>query len=230
MVDFKVNVMKDKDGFFRDGQRENIINIGISETINPKKLLIKTPLEFKYITLFRLLWTSGRRVSEVLPLKVNDIDFINHKIRFKILKKRKRITEPITKKKYYVSDKNYFKWKDIDSRTLETIKHHIFISKLRKEDYLFYNTWNDKKPLSRQMVDLVLKKACKHIGIDYVGVKKPHCHHFRHSFSVDLAHRLKTPADLIKLKNALEHESIGTTEGYLQFSPEIKEELEDLYG
>lgn len=134
-------------------------------------------------------------------------------------------------KKYkYISDDNYRVWKSIDSKTMQILKYHILVNNLSSEDYLFFNHFNKDKHISRFTFDDTLQKLCKIANISYVGSKKPHSHHFRHSFAVDVARTLKTPSDLIKLRNALEHSTIGMTEQYLQFSPEIKDTLEELYG
>lgn len=140
------------------------------------------------------------------------------------------MSEIKTKRYKYESDKNYRAWKSIDSKTMQILKYHILINDLGSEDYLFFNQEGHHKHMTRQSFDFTLRKLCKIANIHYVGTKRPHSHHFRHSFAVDVARTLKTPSDLIKLRNALEHSSIGMTEQYLQFSPEIKDTLEELYG
>lgn len=77
--------MSDPQGFFSEGQRESIYNACDDLFEHDEKI------RWKYKAMIRILWVSGRRISEVIPLKVKDIDFKNDKILYKILKKRKRI-------------------------------------------------------------------------------------------------------------------------------------------
>ena len=67
------NVMKDVVGFFKPGERTLIFDY--VHTIRDKVIV-------------RLLHVTGRRVSEVLMVRILDIDLENSKIAFNILKKK----------------------------------------------------------------------------------------------------------------------------------------------
>lgn len=188
-----VDVMKDLQGYFKPGQRKKIYN-------NCNSLRDKV--------LIRLLWKSGRRTSEVLSLKVADINFEERMILWNILKKKRPLK----------------RLKPIDDFTLKLLKHYIKINELKEYDYLLKSP-NENKPISRQRVYQIVLRACERAGINYVGNTKPHPHHFRHTFAVNWAKNSKSPSDIKKLKDWLEHSTLNTTETYLQFSTEESREM-----
>lgn len=189
----QTSAMKDLQGFFREGERERIYRT--AEKIRDKVLI-------------RLLWKSGRRISEVLALKVHDIDFENKMIHWTILKK-KLPTMAL---------------KPIDSKTLQLLEYFIVNSGLQPDHYLI-NNGNPYQHLNRKYCFEIIRKLCKKAGIEKVGNKKPHPHHFRHSFAIDLVKKAKSGSGIRIVQQALEHSSLQMTEQYLQFSPEELREL-----
>lgn len=179
------NIMKDLSGYFKPGERERIY------------YHLKSARDRLII---RLLWKTGRRISEVLMVKVKDIDFDDNRILWNIEKKRK----------------GYRAWKPIDEETMFEVSKYIANNGLDNESYLFPSS-SRTGYLTRIRVYQILSKACEELGIFYVGAKKPHPHHFRHSFAIDKAKKLKSPADMRKLQQYLEHSSLSMTENYLQF-------------
>jgi len=162
-------------------------------------------------TLIRVLWKSGRRISEVLQLQVRDISFEEKRILWNILKK----------------GRPYRVWKPIDTKTLELLAYYVTKAELSDREHLFH-TGYPEKPMTRQRAFQIVRKACKVAGIDTVGDSKPHPHHFRHSFAIDMAKKLKSPADVSKLQKYMEHSNLGATQVYLQFNDsEMGELLED---
>ena len=187
-------VMKDLSGFLKESQLRSMYNV--CDTLRDKVLI-------------RLLWKSGRRISEVLRIKVSDIDFEKKNILWNILKKRNPMK----------------KWKPIDKWTLELLSYYILESKLEPNHYLIHSGYPTQKPLTRQGAFKIIRKLGHKAGIDMVGEKRIHPHHFRHSFAVSMAERLKSPADVRKLQMYLEHSSLGMTEQYLQFNEQDLREL-----
>lgn len=181
-------VMSDLSGFFKDGQREAIYN----SCKNDRDRMI-----------IRLLWKSGRRVSEVLMIKAKDIDFENDNILWNIEKKKRE----------------YRKWKPMDIKTMGMLKEYINSNQIVMESFLFPST-SSTGHLTRIRVYQIVRQLCEGIGIYYVGEKKPHPHHFRHTFAIEKARKLKSPADMRKLQQFLEHSTMGMTENYLQFGDE----------
>ena len=186
-------IMSDLQGFFRAGQREAIYN---SCVLPRDKLLI------------RLLWKTGRRIGEILKLKVEEIDLANQNILWHIEKKKR----------------DFQKWKPVDPITIRLLKEFIEQAQLLPEDYIFSNPYT-YSPLTRQRAFQIVRKAAEKAGVFKVGVKKPHPHHFRHSFAIDKAKKLSSPADMRKLQQYMEHTNMGMTEQYLQFGDEDQRSL-----
>ena len=191
-----MRVMYDLSGYFKDGEREAIYNACKNSR---DKLLI------------RLLWKTGRRISEILQVKIKDMNFDDNMILWNILKKKTP-----TKK-----------WLPVDNGTMRFIENYVKAKGLSEEDYLFSS--NSKKGyLTRVRVFQILRNLCEEVGIYYVGTKEPHPHHFRHSFAIEKAKKLKSPADIRKLQQYLGHANLGITETYLQFgSQDLRSMVED---
>ena len=181
-------VMQDLTGYFRTGQREAIYNACKTDR---DKLIIK------------LLWKTGRRIGEVLLIKIKDLDFEQNNILWNIEKKKKE----------------HRAWKPIDSETMEQVKLYVEKEGLTTESFLFPSN-SGSGHITRQWVFNVVRKACADCGINYVGGKQPHPHHFRHSFAIEKARKMKSPADLRKLQMYMEHATIDMTQNYLQFGDE----------
>ncbi len=115
----EVQVMKDVSGFFSDSQLKAIYNK--AESYRDKVLI-------------RLLWKSGRRISEVLEIRKGDIDFDNAMIVWNILKKKKAVR----------------KWKPIDRWTLGLLSEYILQSKLDEDKYYLLHTGYPEKHMTRQ--------------------------------------------------------------------------------
>jgi len=203
---YTYEIMRDLQGFFKPGERKLIYNS--CQSLRDKVLI-------------RILWKSGRRISEILKVKVRDINFENKGIVWHIDKKTKKIDGKKTKY-------DLVRWKPIDEFTIKLILFYIKRMELQKDDYLFQSPFKNKNHITRQRAYQIIRKACEKAGIYYIGNKKPHPHHFRHTFAIDMAKKLKSPADLRKLQMFMEHSNLGITEQYLQFNDlELRELLTD---
>lgn len=152
--------------------------------------------------LFTLYMKTGRRVSEIVRcLKPKDILWDEKQINFTILKKKLPTKKMIP----------------VDDSTLNMLKFYITFNNIGENDFIF--------PISRQRVFQLMRLYGKKAGIEYVGDKRIHPHHLRHSFAVHIAKNIKSPADLKKLQMLLAHSSIGMTGFYLQFNPEEARDL-----
>lgn len=187
------SAIKDLEGYFTPTQVRVIINS--ADTPRNKMLML-------------MLWRTGRRISEVLPLKKKHIDFYKGLIKFRILKKREKT----------------YKLKPVDSEFINELNDYC--KDLQDEDYLFSsNTEKDAHIKRRQAYDIINKTAVR-AGITSVGDKQPHPHHFRHSYAVHFIRSCQGPAGLKMLQELLEHSNINITGSYLQFSGEdLKKEL-----
>lgn len=172
-------------------------------------LLLEAATNLRDRLILQIMYRCGRRVSEVLILKKDDIIWEENKIIFTILKRKRPIKE----------------LKPVDSGTMRLLRIYVDgeiemkgIRKGIEGDVLF--------PVTRQYVFKLIRKLGKQVGIEYVGNKKLHPHHLRHSFAVrQVRTKVKTAEDLRKLQMYMAHANLATTAHYLQFSPD---ELRDL--
>ena len=192
---------------------ENIINTKI-----PKKLpiyltedeinkLLDIPLNNEYDyrnkAMLELLYATGLRISELINLKVNDVDFDECIVRVLGKGKKERIV-PIAD----VALKYLFIYLN---------KYRAIILGSSLSDYMFIS--NSKKNISRQAFFKILKKEANRSGIE--KIVSPHV--LRHSFAT---HLLSHGANLRVIQELLGHEDISTTEIYAHL---INEKLKDDY-
>ncbi|MEA2016143.1 MAG: site-specific tyrosine recombinase XerD [Actinomycetota bacterium] len=141
--------------------------------------------------MFEILYSCGLRVSEIVNLKIKNIDFEEEILRFKGKGEKERIV-PVAQKgikflREYLDKSRY----EINSKT--------------RSDYVFINRSGRK--ITRQGFWKILKKYAKRSGIK----KNIYPHIFRHSFAT---HMVKRGADLRTVQELLGHSSISTTEIY----------------
>ena len=162
-----------------------------------------TPYDFRNKAMLELLYATGVRITELINLKVSDIDLYNCFIRVFGKGKKERIV-PISDVaiKYlniYIEDYRNQILKSHDSE-------HLFVS-------------NSFKNISRQGFFKILKAECQRCGIE----KNVSPHVLRHSFAT---HLLKHGADLRIIQELLGHEDISTTQIYAHL---INEKLKKDY-
>lgn len=185
--------MTDLQGYFQPGQRKRIYNS--CESVRDKVLI-------------RLLWKTGRRIGEILNVKVGDINFDDMNILWNISKKRRPLK----------------RLKSIDTFTLKLLKYYIDQEGLKSPDYIIYGV-NQRTPLSRQRAFELVRRACYKAEVFFVGNKRPHPHHFRHTFAINWVKNSKSAADIKRLQEYLEHSNLRVTETYLQFADEGSRDL-----
>lgn len=142
--------------------------------------------------ILEILYSCGLRVSELVNLKISNIDFDEKYV--KILGKgRKERFAPI------------------GSKAIENLKIYLdndrFFNKIKPgfEDFVFIN--NRGSSLTRVMIFTIIKNVAKKINLK----KNISPHTFRHSFAT---HLIEGGADLRAVQQMLGHESISTTEIY----------------
>ncbi len=151
-------------------------------------------LEVRDKAMFELIYSSGMRVSELVALKLNDIDYEENLIRC-IGKGNKERIIPVGKTAIHYLN-IYIK----AARFKLQNKNNS-----RSSEFVFLNKNGSK--LSRQGFWKVLKKYEKLLNID----KNIYPHLFRHSYAT---HMLERGADLRIVQELLGHSSISTTEIY----------------
>lgn len=157
---------------------------------------IKTPIGIRDSLILEMLYSTGIRVSELVNIKLNDINFYDRKI--KILGKG-------NKERYVFFGQICF----------EKLNNYLQNSRpllIKKEtEYLFLNKRSDQ--LSdrsvRKIVDDIAKKAELKMNIS------PHV--LRHTFAT---HMLNEGADLKSVQELLGHENLSTTSIYTHVSNE----------
>lgn len=153
-------------------------------------------------TLLMLLYATGIRLSEVINLKIVDVDF--HKSSLLVLGKRnKERIVPL-----------------VDS-VKEQLKIYMRSGELTNAKYLFVNQ------KSEQLYSkLVYRLVYKYLGmVTTQGYKGPHV--LRHSFATHLSNN---GADLMAIKELLGHESLAATQVYTHNSVEkLKKEYKNAH-
>ena len=166
--------------------------------LNKKEALaiINQPSYIKHRAMLYLLYSSGIRISELLNLKVKDIDSDRMVIHIWDGKGGKdRITL-------------------LGRATLHILREYFKVC--RPKLYLFEGA--DYSKYSSASVNKVIGRATRELSINKVVT----AHTFRHSFATQL---LENKVDLFKIQKLLGHSSIKTTQIYLQVSSEEIESI-----
>ena len=186
------------DGLYMPKVKKSLPNIMSVEDVT-KLLDIKLDDHFSYRNkaMLELMYATGLRVSELVELKLNDIDFSDDIIRIMGKGSKERII-PIG---------------DIALEYLEEYinNHRSLMLKGNSCDYVFLN--NHGKKMTRQGFFKIIKKIAKDVGIN--SEISPHT--LRHSFA---SHLLKYGADLRTIQELLGHSDISTTQVYTHIANE----------
>lgn len=164
---------------------------------------LKTPLDYRNKAMLELLYATGMRVSELINLKINNLNLNDDFVRIMGKGSKERISpiSDIAKKYMQIYLDNY--------RNL--------LLKNKDSEYVFINNFGSK--ISRQGFFKNLKKIAKEEGIE----KEISPHTLRHSYATNL---LKNGADLRIIQELLGHSDISTTEIYTHI---INEKLKQDY-
>lgn len=202
--------------FFKFLKLNKIINKNPMETINNPKIKKTLPkvlseeeinlildiklndsYDYRNKAMIELMYSSGLRVSELINLKLNDIDLDNECVRIFGKGSKERII-PLNEYAVYAL-KEYI------------INHRGEMFKHGENDYLFLN--NHGKNMTRQGFFKIIKKIAleKKIKTDF----SPHT--LRHSFAT---HLLKHGADLRSIQELLGHSDISSTQIYTHITNE----------
>ena len=154
---------------------------------------IKKPNELKDKAMLELMYSSGLRVSELINLKLSNINFPE-----KILK----VTGKGSKERIVPIGDFAMEYLLLYMNRVRNVSRFI------NSNYLFINT-KTGKPYSRQSFFKKIKYYAMKAGI----TKKVSPHTLRHSFAT---HLLENGADLIMVQKMLGHTNIETTQIYTQ--------------
>lgn len=159
-----------------------------------------TPLGQRDYCLLEFMYGTGVRVSELVSIKISDIDFVNHQV----------IVLGKGGKERYLP---------LHELIIEELNEYLFdgrialasVNKGKQSDKLFINkNGTDLTPRGvRDILERIVNKTSKNIKIS------PHM--LRHSFAT---HLLNNGADLITVQELLGHENLSTTQIYTHVSKE----------
>ena len=162
---------------------------------NEIETMLEVPDTFKNNSLrdkliIEILYSTGIRVSELVNIKVKDIDFYNNQI---------LILDKGNKERYVI----------FGNTLKDMLKEYISIKS--DSEYLITNKYNKK--MSTRSIEEIVKKIVKIDGIK----NKVTPHTIRHTFAT---HMLNEGADLRVVQELLGHENLKTTEVYTHVSNE----------
>lgn len=173
--------------FVRPKQDKKIPNVLSKEEVSS---IIKNTKNIKHRTLLTIVYSAGLRVSEIVSLRKDDIDFIRKTIRIRAGKgRRDRLT--------ILSDK-----------AARILNHYIEYE--RPEFYLFPSQ-NRHSHLTIRTAQAIFSQALIRAKI----YRKLGIHSLRHSFAT---HLIENGIDIRYIQNLLGHKNLATTEIYTHVS------------
>lgn len=157
--------------------------------------------------MIELMYATGLRVSELVSLKLQDVDLTEEIVRIFGKGSKERVV-PIG---------------EIATESLKEYitKHRPLMLKKYNNEYLFLN--NHGNNMTRQGFFKIIKSIANEKGID----KEISPHTIRHSFA---SHLLKYGADLRTIQELLGHSDISTTQVYTHITnEELKQNYKDFH-
>ncbi|CAM3768871.1 tyrosine-type recombinase/integrase [Flavobacterium gelidilacus] len=151
-----------------------------------KKILIATP-NLKHNTILKLIYGMGLRVSEIINLKINDIDSVDMRVFIERAK---------GKKDRYVN---------LPESVLEQLRSYYL--EYKPKDYLFEGQYGGQ--YTTRSVQQFFRKSLEKANI----TKKQGVHSLRHSYAT---HLLENGTDIRFIQELLGHNNIKTTLLYTQ--------------
>lgn len=149
--------------------------------------------------IFKIAYYCALRVSEVALIEVEDFNSTRNELYCRRLKGSYNNTLKI-----------------IDKEVLKALKRHLKNNK--GQNHMFISRNN--KPISRKMLDYLMKKYCEDAKIQ--DKSKWHFHTLKHTRAVDLAEQ---GLDLKEIQYWLGHKEVNNTQIYFQFTSSQQEYL-----
>lgn len=179
--------------------------LSVEEVDKLLNINLQTPYDYRNKAMLELMYATGMRISELINLKLTDIDFENETIR--VLGKGSKVRQvPIGE--YAMKYLNIY------------IKYYRSYFVKETSDYVFLSVRGDK--MTRQAFFKILKQIARKQGIDTDF--SPHT--IRHSFAT---HMLEAGADLRSIQELLGHESISTTQIYTNITDKFRDDNYHMY-
>ncbi len=178
----------------------------IEEVDNLLDIKLITAFDYRNKAMLELMYSSGLRVSELVELKLKDVDLENGYVKC-FGKGRKERIVPIGEVAIIYLKKYIDEYRDSMKKGYYT--ENIFLN-------------NHGKKISRQGFFLIIKNIAESKNIN----KNITPHVLRHSFAT---HLLNNGSDLRTIQEMLGHASITTTQIYTNVSTDVIKENYDLY-
>lgn len=156
-----------------------------------KSIPLDTPLNIRNRLIIELLYATGLRVSELVNLKIQDINKSNREIRVLGKGSKERIT--------------YYGEYAADMLNIYLTKARPELLEDKKNDYLILNKLGNK--ITSRSIENIINKTIEDLAIKHHI--SPHV--LRHTFATDL---LNNGADLKSVQELLGHSSLSTTQIY----------------
>ena len=180
--------------------------LSIEEVDKLLNIKLNNAFDYRNKAMLELMYATGLRVSELINLEINNIDFDNSFVRCFGKGNKERIVP-------------------IGDIALKYLKIYLdnYRDSLKKKylcDKLFLN--NHGKAMTRQGFFKIIKKIANEQGIN----KNITPHMLRHSFAT---HLLNNGADLRSIQEMLGHSNLSTTQIYTNINNETLKENYNLY-
>jgi len=154
------------------------------------RVILKAPNLLKHRVLFALIYDCGLRISELINLKITDIDFNRRLVHIRQSKHKKDRYVPVS--------------------ALVLKRLGDYLSTSRPQVWLFNGKVRGEQ-LSREGVRHAFRSAIRKAGIE----KQVCVHTLRHSYAT---HLLEMGLDIVSVKNQMGHAEIRTTMMYLHIA------------
>ena len=161
--------------------------------------------------IIELLYSTGIRVSELISIKINNID----------LERKKILIDPPEKGKSRKERMTFF-----GEQTKEVIEKYLEFRKIyfkKKDSPWLFPSKNTNDFLTRRRVLQIMHNLADKIQIDK---NLMHPHSFRHAFG---NHLLNSGADIRVVQKLLGHSSIITTQKYTEHRDKLIETIENFH-
>jgi len=197
--------------YYDEVLKKNIVNMKTPKTARSLptvmtreevRRLINVVENKKHKLIISLLYSSGMRLSELINLKVGDLELVENMGWVRSGKGSK--------------DRMFL----LSEKIVPDLKNHL--RSMKNEDYVFQG-WDGR--MSARAVQKIVSGAAKKAGIE----KNVHVHTLRHSFAT---HLLESGEDIRKIQELLGHSNLNTTQLYTHLTTDqlkkVKNPLDSL--
>jgi site-specific recombinase XerD len=201
---FEQVLHKDKVSFFAEIPRPKKVS-SLPKVLSKKEIirLFEQVTNLKHLMILKLCYGMGLRVSEIVALKISDIDSDRMLVRIENSKGKNSRTVPLPQS------------------ILEDFRRYY--TEYQPKEYLFNGQYGGQYPV--RTVQAVFKNAMKKAKINkMVGI-----HGLRHSYAT---HLLEAGIDMVFIQKLLGHKDVKTTQIYAKVTnkqlSKVKSPLDDL--